>query len=102
MSCFENISGDSGQIRQVLMNLALNARDAMPDGGRITISTEEINQPHCPAPQGRPNDYVQLTVSDTGIGMEKEILGRIFDPFYTTKGLACGTGLGLSLVHVYS
>jgi two-component system, cell cycle sensor histidine kinase and response regulator CckA len=96
----KNIEADSGQVRQVLMNLALNARDAMPEGGKLMIRTENIHHDQYATPPGtKPGDYVQLTVSDTGIGMDNEVLDRIFDPFYTTKGLAYGTGLGLSVVH---
>jgi PAS domain S-box-containing protein len=96
----KTIEADSGQIRQILMNLALNARDAMPDGGKLTIMTKNVDQAHFPMPLGaKPGEYVQLAVSDTGIGMDKETLGRIFEPFYTTKGLAYKAGLGLAVVH---
>jgi len=94
------VEADSGQIRQVLMNIALNARDAMPEGGKLTIRTANIDQEHFPAPPGtKPADCVLLTVSDTGMGMEKETLNRIFDPFYSAKGLAYKTGLGLAVAH---
>ncbi len=96
----KTVEADSGQIRQLLMNLALNARDAMPEGGKLSIGTNNLGEGHLSAPSGaKPGDYVQLTVSDTGIGMDGETLDRIFEPFYTTKGLAYKTGLGLAVVH---
>ena len=92
---------DSGQIEQVIMNLAVNARDAMPRGGRLTIETANVdfdeNHPDRQAmPQG---PHVMLTVSDTGSGMEPETLARIFEPFFTTKELGKGTGLGLAMAY---
>ena len=96
----KTVEADSGQIRQLLMNLALNARDAMPEGGKLSIGTNNLGEGHLTAPAGAmPGDYVQLTVSDTGIGMDGETLDRIFEPFYTTQGLAYKTGLGLAVVH---
>jgi CheY-like chemotaxis protein len=89
-------------VEQIVINLALNARDAMPDGGTIQIATslavfdESAALDHLEA---RPGRFVCLTVSDTGCGMRPEVLGRIFDPFYTTKDVGKGTGLGLSTVH---
>jgi len=82
---------DPGYLVQVLMNLAVNARDAMPRGGRLTISTRNIEH--------RGQKEVQLEVSDSGFGMSNEVKARIFEPFFTTKGLAHGTGLGLAVVH---
>lgn len=93
------VQADSAQIKQVLMNLALNSRDAMPEGGKFTIQTANLDQRPPSVPTGAQSDYVQLIVSDTGIGMDADTLDRIFDPFYTTQGLACKRGLGLAVVH---
>lgn len=93
---------DPGQIEQVFMNLAVNARDAMPDGGRLTITTETVTlpSPHYPTWAGSPpGTYVQVSVADTGMGMSAEVQSRIFEPFYTTKGPGKGTGLGLAMVY---
>jgi two-component system, cell cycle sensor histidine kinase and response regulator CckA len=98
----KTIRADSGQIRQIIMNLALNARDAMPLGGKLKVATNNIDlhADQGTTPTGaKPGDYVQLIVSDTGIGMDTETLERIFEPFYSSKGLAYKTGLGLALVH---
>jgi two-component system cell cycle sensor histidine kinase/response regulator CckA len=96
------INADPTQIEQVLMNLAINAKDAMPEGGRLVIRTQNttLDEESCRAlgvPE--PGAYVLLTVSDTGQGMERETLGHIFEPFYTTKGVGKGTGLGLAVVY---
>jgi len=94
------VAADSGQVRQVLMNLALNARDAMPNGGKLTIQTDNIDRAGSFLPlAAKPGDCVLLTVSDTGIGMDPETVDRIFEPFYSAKGLAYKTGLGLAVVH---
>jgi CheY-like chemotaxis protein len=94
--------GDPNQIEQVIMNLIVNAKDAMPDGGLITIRTgvSEAGGEQSDAPSYiEPGKYVVLTVSDTGCGIPKEILNRIFDPFFTTKEKGKGTGLGLATVY---
>jgi two-component system, cell cycle sensor histidine kinase and response regulator CckA len=96
------IEGDSNQVEQVIMNLIVNAKDAMPDGGLITIKTDiiEIGKDKTDTPayieQGK---YVVLTVSDTGCGIPKNIINKVFDPFFTTKEKGKGTGLGLAMVY---
>jgi PAS domain S-box-containing protein len=95
------IHADSSMVEQIAMNLAVNARDAMPNGGRVSISTslERIHRAPTPMdPEERDGDYVCLTFSDSGIGMDTTILTRIFEPFFTTKPVGNGTGLGLSTV----
>ncbi|MEW6381968.1 MAG: PAS domain S-box protein [bacterium] len=96
------IQADEGNIEQVIMNLAVNARDAMPQGGRLTIKTENITLDEefsAMTPEARPGRFVRLSIADTGCGMDQETMSRIFEPFYTTKGLGKGTGLGLSVVY---
>jgi signal transduction histidine kinase/CheY-like chemotaxis protein len=96
------IKADRGQLEQVLLNLALNARDALPHGGRLTLATQSavLTQEHFKADViVRPGSYVLLTVSDTGQGMDRATLNRVFEPFFTTKPVGEGTGLGLSTVY---
>jgi signal transduction histidine kinase/CheY-like chemotaxis protein len=92
------IKGDQGQIKQVLLNLYVNAADAMPKGGDLSIRTTKVTHEDMSG-KGytvKPGDYVLLTINDTGIGMEEETMERAFDPFFTTKGMSKGTGLGLA------
>jgi PAS domain S-box-containing protein len=96
------VQADPDQINQVLMNLGTNARDAMPEGGRLTIETscEELDETELRGcPNARPGSYVTLKITDTGVGMDEESLKHIFDPFFTTKSIGKGTGLGLSMVY---
>jgi PAS domain S-box-containing protein len=97
-----SIKADPGQIEQILMNLMVNARDSMPDGGEIIIKTghAELDERYVSRHAGfRTGEHVVLTVSDTGCGMDESIKSKIFEPFFTTKGIGQGTGLGLSTVH---
>ena len=97
-----HVKADAGQIDQVIMNLVANARDAMPDGGQITVETANIDlsddysRRHVGVSAG---SYVMLSISDTGVGMTPEVLSRLFEPFFTTKEKGKGTGLGLSIVY---
>ncbi len=96
------VLADSIQIEQVLMNLATNARDAMPDGGMLLISTEpmELGEDFIRTHSfGKPGRYVHISVTDTGIGMDETVQHRIFEPFFTTKEVGKGTGLGLAMVY---
>jgi CheY-like chemotaxis protein len=96
------IMADPGQIEQVLMNLAINARDAMPNGGRLTIQAQNVKLEdsfRVGDVQVVPGPYVMIAVEDTGCGMDRKTQSRIFDPFFTTKELGKGTGLGLATVY---
>jgi CheY-like chemotaxis protein len=95
------VIGDATQIHQILLNLCVNARDAMPNGGTLTLSTEqmELERLSKQFPRATAPRYVVLTVSDTGVGMDEQTLSRIFEPFFTTKAPGHGTGLGLAVVH---
>jgi PAS domain S-box-containing protein len=97
-----NVCADAGMLESVLMNLAVNARDAMPNGGRIKISAEVVEigaEAATGTPEMREGRFVRLSVADTGCGISPEVLPRIFEPFFTTKPLGKGTGLGLATVY---
>jgi two-component system, cell cycle sensor histidine kinase and response regulator CckA len=94
---------DEGQLQQVLLNLTLNSRDAMPNGGTLRIGTRRITlapgEPALPGVLVRPGPYVELAVRDTGVGMDRTTMAHLFEPFFTTKGVGRGTGLGLASVY---
>src|SRR5918996_3789304 len=93
-----SVSIDSSQFEQILMNLVVNARDAMPGGGRLTVETTEVDlDEHYASSQGiNAGHYVTLSVSDTGSGMEPEVVNKAFEPYFSTKAKGEGSGLGLA------
>jgi signal transduction histidine kinase len=98
----QEIQADDGQIEQVLMNLSLNARDSMAQGGKLTFKTDSVHlEPNHPLldPNAPSGDYTRLSVSDTGCGIPGEKMKHIYEPFFTTKSRGKGTGLGLAIVY---
>jgi signal transduction histidine kinase len=96
------IVADSGQVEQVVLNLVVNARDAMPEGGRVMVRVEEVELDEVGAAafvEGKPGMYARLSVADTGTGIDEATRAKLFEPFFTTKEQGKGTGLGLSIVY---
>ncbi|MDI1312093.1 PAS domain S-box protein [Prosthecobacter sp.] len=95
----KTVKADAGQLSQVIMNMVINAHDAMPDGGKLTLETANVTFAHTGvdrSPELKPGGYVMLAISDTGTGMSAAVQSRVFEPFFSTKGVGEGTGLGLS------
>jgi CheY-like chemotaxis protein len=100
-----NVRVDPGQLENALINLAINARDAMPSGGRLEVTAQNhaIDAAFCAEhPETRPGDYVSISVMDTGCGIPADVLARVFEPFFTTKEHGKGSGLGLPMVHGFA
>jgi CheY-like chemotaxis protein len=98
----QTINADAGQLEQVILNIGVNARDAMPEGGRLIIQTKDmlLDNDYCRLnPEAKPGTHVCLSIADTGHGMDQETIERIFEPFYTTKETGKGTGLGLAMAY---
>src|SRR5205085_3662170 len=96
------IEGDTGMLEQVIMNLAVNARDAMPKGGKLLIKTADVEIDSEYArykPESRAGNFVCVSVTDNGSGMDRTTMGRLFEPFFSTKDVGKGTGLGLATVY---
>jgi PAS domain S-box-containing protein len=96
---------DAGQFENAILNLAINARDAMPQGGRLTVRTDNVSleRGFCNSHPGiEPGDYVVVSIADTGVGIEADVLKRVFEPFFTTKECGKGSGLGLAMVHSFA